>query len=54
MRPPPAAGCWGGTYTRLNGERADLARYRGKVVARFGSGTQPDGPELEERLDAVL
>jgi glutathione peroxidase len=26
----------------------------GKVVARFGSGTEPDGPELKERLDEVL
>jgi len=26
----------------------------GKVVARFGAGTEPDGPELAERLDAVL
>lgn len=26
----------------------------GKVVARFGSGTEPDAPELQERLDAVL
>ena len=26
----------------------------GKVVARFGAGTEPDGPELKERLDALL
>ncbi len=31
-----------------------LVDRRGKVVARFGSGTEPDGPELKERLDAVL
>jgi len=26
----------------------------GKVVARFGAGTEPDAPELVERLDALL
>jgi glutathione peroxidase len=26
----------------------------GKVVARFGAGTEPNGPELKERLEAVL
>lgn len=26
----------------------------GRVVARFGSGTEPEGPELKQRLDAVL
>ena len=31
-----------------------LVGRRGKVVARFGAGTEPDGPELRERLDAVL
>jgi glutathione peroxidase len=31
-----------------------LVDRRGKVVARFGSGTEPDGAELKERLDAVL
>jgi glutathione peroxidase len=31
-----------------------LVDRRGKVVARFGAGTEPDGPELKERLDAVL
>jgi glutathione peroxidase len=31
-----------------------LVNRRGKVVARFGSGTEPDGPQLRERLDALL
>ena len=31
-----------------------LVDRSGKVVARFGAGTEPDGPELKERLDAVL
>ena len=31
-----------------------LVDRSGRVVARFGSGTEPDGPELKERLDAVL
>ena len=31
-----------------------LVDRAGKVVARFGAGTEPDGPELKERLDAVL
>lgn len=26
----------------------------GKVVARFGSGTEPDAPELTEKVDALL
>lgn len=31
-----------------------LVDRSGKVVARFGAGTEPDGPELKERLDALL
>lgn len=31
-----------------------LVDRSGKVVARFGAGTEPDGRELEERLDALL
>jgi len=31
-----------------------LVDRRGKVVARFGAGTEPDAPELTERLDKLL
>ena len=31
-----------------------LVDRSGKVVARFGAGTEPDGPELKQRLDALL
>jgi glutathione peroxidase len=31
-----------------------LVDRAGKVVARFGAGTEPDGSELKERLDAML
>jgi glutathione peroxidase len=31
-----------------------LVDRRGRVVARFGAGTEPDDPELVDRLDALL
>ena len=31
-----------------------LVDRRGRVVARFGAGTEPDAPELTQRLDALL
>ncbi|MDX6678314.1 MAG: glutathione peroxidase [Solirubrobacteraceae bacterium] len=31
-----------------------LVDRRGRVVARFGAGTEPDDPELVDRVDALL
>ena len=31
-----------------------LIDRRGRVVARFGAGTEPDAPELTKRIDALL
>ena len=45
---PPEGGVLRGTYTRLNGERDDLARYRGDVVLVVNTATECGyTPQLE-------
>jgi len=40
---------------RPNGtSTSTLVDRRGHVVARFGSGTEPDSAELAQKLDAAL
>jgi glutathione peroxidase len=49
-------------YRRLNAAAGEpewnfnkvLVDRRGRVVARYGSGTEPQSPELAKRLDALL